>query len=69
MQNNNCFYCQSRIRTTEAVDHFIPWSRYPRNITQDFDLAHENCNRDKSELLAVFSLLISYLLLVIKLKR
>jgi CRISPR/Cas system Type II protein with McrA/HNH and RuvC-like nuclease domain len=52
LQNNNCFYCQSQIRTTGAVDHFIPWSRYPRDITQNFVLAHENCNRDKSDLLA-----------------
>ena len=52
LQNNNCFYCQSQIRSTGAVDHFIPWSRYPRDITQNFVLAHENCNRDKSDLLA-----------------
>ena len=52
LQNNNCFYCQNRIRSTGAVDHFIPWSRYPRDITQNFVLAHENCNRDKSDLLA-----------------
>jgi len=52
LQDKKCFYCQSPIRTTGAVDHFIPWSRYPRDITQNFVLAHENCNRDKSDLLA-----------------
>ena len=52
LQNNNCFYCQTPIRSTGAVDHFIPWSRYPRDITQNFVLAHDNCNRDKSDLLA-----------------
>jgi 5-methylcytosine-specific restriction endonuclease McrA len=52
LQNKKCFYCQTPILFTGAVDHFIPWSRYPRDITQNFVLAHENCNRDKSDLLA-----------------
>jgi hypothetical protein len=52
LQNKNCFYCQKPIRDSGAIDHFIPWSRYPRDITQNFVLAHHACNGDKSDLLA-----------------
>lgn len=52
LQKKNCFYCQKLIRDSGAIDHFIPWSRYPRDITQNFVLAHDGCNGDKSDLLA-----------------
>jgi 5-methylcytosine-specific restriction endonuclease McrA len=52
IQSNHCFYCNGSIHNNGAVDHFIPWSRYPRDITQNFVLAHGYCNRDKSDLLA-----------------
>jgi len=52
LQNRKCFYCQKNIRDAGAIDHFIPWSRYPRDITQNFVLAHDRCNSDKSDLLA-----------------
>jgi|ERR1039457_6866748 hypothetical protein len=51
LQKNNCFYCQNLIRNSGAIDHFIPWSRYPRDITQNFVFAHDRCNGDKSDLL------------------
>lgn len=52
IQNKKCFYCGVAIRDAGAVDHFIPWMRYPRDITQNFVLAHQTCNSDKSDLLA-----------------
>ena len=33
------------------VDHFIPWSRYPRDLAQNFVLAHNACNLDKGDML------------------
>jgi hypothetical protein len=51
LQKKVCFYCQNPIRDSGAIDHFIPWSRYPRDITQNFVLAHDSCNGDKSDLL------------------
>lgn len=52
LQQKNCFYSQRLIHDSGAIDHFIPWSRYPRDITQNFVLAHDGCNSDKSDLLA-----------------
>ena len=34
------------------VDHFIPWSRYPRDLAQNFVLAHSACNLDKGDMLS-----------------
>ena len=34
------------------VDHFIPWSKYPRDLAHNFVLAHSECNRRKSDMLA-----------------
>ncbi len=52
LQKKRCFYCQQPVRDSGAVDHFIPWVRYPRDITQNFVLAHQGCNGDKRDLLA-----------------
>lgn len=46
-----CFYCEERL-TSAHVDHFIPFSKYPRDITQNFVLAHARCNISKSNALA-----------------
>jgi 5-methylcytosine-specific restriction endonuclease McrA len=51
-QAGNCFYCGRGIREQGAVDHFIPWSRYPRDLAHNFVLAHATCNGSKSDLLA-----------------
>ena len=32
MQENRCFYCGSAMKQDPHVDHFIPWSRYPRDL-------------------------------------
>jgi 5-methylcytosine-specific restriction endonuclease McrA len=52
LQNQRCFFCQEPLHDTTAVDHFIPWSRYPRDTALNFVLAHAACNHDKRELLA-----------------
>ncbi|WP_211230941.1 HNH endonuclease [Chitinilyticum aquatile] len=52
LQGNRCFYCQERISEQAEVDHFIAWSRYPRDLAHNFVLAHRGCNNDKRELLA-----------------
>lgn len=51
MQSGKCFYCGTTISATGDVDHFIPWSRYPRDLAHNFVLAHTECNRRKSDML------------------
>lgn len=46
-----CFYCRHSL-TTADVDHYIPFSLYPRDLAQNFVLAHPACNRSKSDTLA-----------------
>ncbi len=46
-----CFYCGGSL-TTFDVDHFIAFSRYPRDLAHNFVLAHAACNRSKSDALA-----------------
>jgi len=52
LQDGLCFYCGRAIRDGGAVDHFIPWSRYPRDLGHNFVLAHGACNQDKRDMLA-----------------
>ena len=52
IQSHCCFYCGERLQLSSAVDHFVPWSRYPRDTAHNFVLAHVACNGDKRELLA-----------------
>ena len=52
MQENRCFYCASSMRNDPHVDHFIPWSRYTRDLAHNFVLAHQGCNQDKGDMLA-----------------
>jgi hypothetical protein len=52
LQDGLCFYCGGAIRDGGAVDHFIPWSRYPRDLGHNFVLAHGACNNDKRDMLA-----------------
>jgi hypothetical protein len=45
VQSGRCFYCERPIRAAApAVDHFIPWSRYPMDLGQNLVLADERCN-------------------------
>ena len=41
-----------RAGATSAVDHFVPWSRYPVDLGHNFVLAHATCNRSKADYLA-----------------
>ena len=34
------------------VRHFVPFSRYPRDVANNFVLAHPTCNRSKADMLA-----------------
>jgi hypothetical protein len=61
LQQGRCFYCSGRLRTTVAVDHFVPWSRYPRDYTHNFVLAHTSCNGNKADFLASENHLASWL--------
>jgi 5-methylcytosine-specific restriction endonuclease McrA len=46
-----CFYC-NKATTELEVDHFIPFSMYPRDLMHNFVLACPSCNRSKSDSLA-----------------
>lgn len=52
VQNGRCFYCDGRIRRDGAVDHFIPWSRYPLDLGHNYVLADTSCNGNKGDRLA-----------------
>lgn len=51
LEGSKCFYCGQGL-TSADVDHFIPFSQYPRDLTHNFVLAHPGCNRSKSDMLA-----------------
>jgi 5-methylcytosine-specific restriction endonuclease McrA len=52
VQRGECFYCGGRLQSGVAVDHFIPWSRYPIDLGHNFVLAHKSCNSSKADHLA-----------------
>ncbi len=52
IQSGRCFYCGDSIHGSGDVDHFIPWTQYPRDLAHNFVLAHAGCNRHKSDMLA-----------------
>lgn len=52
LQLGKCFYCQTSLGDKMEVDHFIPWTRYPRDLGHNFVLAHRACNNSKRDLLA-----------------
>lgn len=49
LQRGQCFYCGRKLAAAAAVDHFIPWSRYPRDLAHNLVLAHGACNGHKSD--------------------
>lgn len=51
LDGERCFYC-GHILTNVDVDHFVPFSQYPRDLAHNFVLAHPACNRSKSDTLA-----------------
>ena len=52
VQGNACFYCDGVLGNSVAVDHFLPWSRYRRDLGHNFVLSHASCNSSKSDVLA-----------------
>lgn len=53
LQEDMYFYCREPLPGKNvAVDHFIPWSRYPVDLGHNFVLAHATCNSNKSNLRA-----------------
>ena len=52
LQAGQCFYCRTDLHASADVDHFIPWSRYPRNLVHNLVVAHRSCNSKKSDVLA-----------------
>jgi hypothetical protein len=52
LQSGQCFYCEQSINSQDlAVDHFIPWARYPRDDLFNFVAAHASCNLNKRDYL------------------
>lgn len=49
---SNCLYCDRKVVDGGDVDHFVPFSLYPRDIAPNLVLAHASCNRSKSNNLA-----------------
>lgn len=51
MDGAKCFYCEAGLASMD-VDHFIPFTLYPRDLAHNFVVAHPECNRSKSDTLA-----------------
>ena len=51
-QRGRCFYCERPVHSRGEVDHFVPWSRYPNDLANNFVLAHASCNNSKRDHLA-----------------
>ncbi|WP_198292281.1 HNH endonuclease [Aromatoleum toluclasticum] len=51
LDGTKCFYCGNAVSTAD-VDHYIPFSLYPRDLAHNLVLAHPSCNRSKSDTLA-----------------
>jgi 5-methylcytosine-specific restriction endonuclease McrA len=51
LTGSRCFYCGTTVHDSD-VDHFVPFSMYPRDLMHNFVLAHPSCNRSKSDTLA-----------------
>lgn len=52
LQGGRCFYCAGAIRAKAEVDHFLPWARHPDDGLANLVVAHDACNRHKSDFLA-----------------
>lgn len=46
---DGCFYCEEPLRDgSNAIDHFVPWARWPNDAIENLVVAHAGCNRHKS---------------------
>lgn len=52
IQQGRCLYCGRDVHGDWHVDHFIPWSRYPRDLAHNLVIAHDRCNLAKRDTLA-----------------
>lgn len=49
VQERQCFYCDKKPSGARfAIDHFIPWSRWPNDALENLVVAHVSCNSAKS---------------------
>jgi 5-methylcytosine-specific restriction endonuclease McrA len=49
LQSGACFYCGGPlVLERSAIDHFIPWTRWPNDAVENLVLAHSPCNGHKS---------------------
>jgi 5-methylcytosine-specific restriction endonuclease McrA len=49
LQSGDCFYCRKSVQADKsAIDHFIPWARWPNDAVENLVLAHPQCNGHKS---------------------
>jgi 5-methylcytosine-specific restriction endonuclease McrA len=49
LQEGRCFYCPDFLTPTNAIDHFLPWSRWPNDAIENLVVAHAGCNSHKSD--------------------
>ena len=49
LQDGGCFYCLDPLEKSSAVDHFIPWSRWPNDAVENLVISHPGCNSRKSD--------------------
>jgi len=52
LYSNKCFYCSVEVPGGLAVDHFIPWSRFPNDAIENLVMSCTTCNSKKSDHLA-----------------
>ncbi|HZU74247.1 MAG TPA: HNH endonuclease domain-containing protein [Acidimicrobiales bacterium] len=49
MQDGYSFYCTDPLSASSAIDHFVPWSRWPNDSIENLVVAHTSCNIHKSD--------------------
>ena len=50
LQSNVCFYCGISLDVERsAIDHFIPWARWPNDAIENLVTSHAACNGHKSD--------------------
>jgi len=52
LHSSKCFYCSVDLPDGFAVDHFVPWSRFPNDAIENLVMSCTPCNSKKSDHLA-----------------
>ena len=60
LQDNCCFYCGAKLRSSGQVDHFIPWSRHQSDRIENLVVSDARCNGAKSDHLAAAAHLLEW---------